>query len=181
MAVFPLQALAQYNISRSICTPATTTLLYAKIEQSMPGCAVSAMPILVLRTSGYAFGYLTLFQSMLDVMIWLQPTGARWVSTAAYAWCGWPVDRMVRSMRRRKRQTKRCASRPAPTPYERGGPLHSGRGLRCPACSQRPLQVRLYLLALRQWHVAQPLREQLRIRVYCLRTLTTLSSCTRCA
>jgi CubicO group peptidase (beta-lactamase class C family) len=41
----------------------------------VPAALVLAMPALVLRTSGRAFGYLTLFRSMLDVMIWLSLWG----------------------------------------------------------------------------------------------------------
>jgi hypothetical protein len=41
----------------------------------VPAVLVLAMPTLVLRASGRAFGYLTLFRSMLDVMIWLSLCG----------------------------------------------------------------------------------------------------------
>jgi CubicO group peptidase (beta-lactamase class C family) len=41
----------------------------------VPAALVLTMPALVLRTSGRAFGYLTLFRSMLDVMIWLSLCG----------------------------------------------------------------------------------------------------------
>jgi hypothetical protein len=41
----------------------------------VPAALVLAMPALVLRTSGRAFGYLTLFRSMLDAMIWLSLCG----------------------------------------------------------------------------------------------------------
>jgi hypothetical protein len=41
----------------------------------VPAALVLAMPALVLRTSERAFGYLTLFRSMLDVMIWLSLCG----------------------------------------------------------------------------------------------------------
>ncbi|MCE7984453.1 MAG: hypothetical protein DYG89_25045 [Caldilinea sp. CFX5] len=37
----------------------------------VPAALVLAMPAIVLSTAGRAFGYLTLFRSMLGVMIWL--------------------------------------------------------------------------------------------------------------
>jgi CubicO group peptidase (beta-lactamase class C family) len=41
----------------------------------VPAALVLAMPTVVLRTSGRAFGYRTLFRSMLDVMLWLALSG----------------------------------------------------------------------------------------------------------
>jgi hypothetical protein len=50
-------------------------LLPGLVWAFVPAALVLAMPALVLRTSGRAFGYLTLFRSMLDVMIWLSLCG----------------------------------------------------------------------------------------------------------
>lgn len=41
-----------------------------------PAALFLAMPAIVLSTAGRAFGYLTLFRSMLGVMIWLGLCGA---------------------------------------------------------------------------------------------------------